>query len=104
MRCFSEKTFFRFEQVFKKLVVVKEEEKKEKGLRKSEDEDFCKAPRVVIEGENNWKYQPTNSVYLASLRLGVESGWEGWYRVWQQWKQSQEVDIKSFRKFCEVSG
>lgn len=103
MRCFSEKTYLRLEEVFKKLV-VKEKEKEGKDLKESENEAFYEAPQAANESENGWKYEPTNSVYLAGLRLGIESGWEGWYRVWRQWKQGQEINDASFRKFCEVSG
>ena len=44
-------------------------------------------------------YEPSGMVSVWGLRLGADSGAEGWYRMWRWWREGQEVTATSFRRF-----
>jgi hypothetical protein len=103
LTCFSEKTFEVFRNAFKEKLGV--DFKKPQFLKKRNE-------RREDEEIRRWKerdggrsvYEPSNIWNTVSLRLGEESGVEGWYRVWQWWKQGQEIGAVSMRRFSEIVG
>lgn len=93
--CFSGKTFLSLKESFKELVFV------------------VKAPRILklrpraetsweseeIPWKPGWRYEPSGMVNVWGLRLGAESGGEGWWRVWRFWRESQDISEKSYRRW-----
>jgi hypothetical protein len=65
------------------------------------------APRGAGEGRSLFEgapavvraYEPSGMAFVWGLRLGTESGGEGWYRVWRWWRDAQEIGGMSLKRF-----
>lgn len=103
--CFSGRTFLSLKEALRVLGVVFRKAQKSKKVR-------IPSPGITGEGEGEGKsfplveksYEPSNMVFALGLRLGAESGTEGWYRVFRWWRDAQDIPAGSLKRFEAIAG
>ena len=97
--CLSEKTFLCLKNVFDGLLPPRRWARR---LRRSRPTPAVSA--VGLERGGQRPYEPSPLVNVWSLRLGVDSGMEGWLRAWRWQRDQEEISSGSWRKWLAIRG